>query len=121
MSLARRPGPIVPFIAETGGQNALIVDFSALTEKVVTHVIYSGFNSAGQCCSVLRILCLQEDIADPVIRMLKGAMDELVLGDPCLLSTDIGPVIDQHALQMLIKYVDAMRNQAHVLHQVSVT
>ena len=101
-SLAGRDGPIVPLIAETGGMNALIADSSALPEQVVGDVLRSAFDSAGQRCSALRILFLQADIADKVTAMLAGAMAELRLGDPGLLRTDIGPVIDdaaRHALE----------------------
>ena len=96
-ALAARPGPIVPFIAETGGLNAMIVDSSALAEQVVTDVLASAFGSAGQRCSALRLLCLQEDIADRVLHMLQGAMATLVIGDPIDLATDVGPVIDEEA------------------------
>jgi RHH-type transcriptional regulator, proline utilization regulon repressor / proline dehydrogenase / delta 1-pyrroline-5-carboxylate dehydrogenase len=100
--LANRAGPIVPFIAETGGMNALIADSSALPEQIVGDVLRSAFDSAGQRCSALRILFLQADIADKVSSMLAGAVAELRLGDPGLISTDIGPVIDdaaRHALE----------------------
>ncbi|HSW94422.1 MAG TPA: bifunctional proline dehydrogenase/L-glutamate gamma-semialdehyde dehydrogenase PutA [Gammaproteobacteria bacterium] len=117
-SLAKRTGPIVPLIAETGGQNAMIVDSSALPEQVVSDVIQSAFNSAGQRCSALRVLFLQEDIAPRVIDMLKGAMQELSMGDPALLSTDIGPVIDKDALQMLNNHVAAMQKEATLIYQV---
>jgi RHH-type proline utilization regulon transcriptional repressor/proline dehydrogenase/delta 1-pyrroline-5-carboxylate dehydrogenase len=96
-ALAARPGPIVPFIAETGGLNAMIVDSSALAEQVVTDVISSAFGSAGQRCSALRLLCLQEDIAPRVLHMLQGAAETLVIGDPIELATDVGPVIDDDA------------------------
>jgi RHH-type proline utilization regulon transcriptional repressor/proline dehydrogenase/delta 1-pyrroline-5-carboxylate dehydrogenase len=95
--LAARSGPIVPFIAETGGLNAMIVDSSALAEQVVTDVLASAFGAAGQRCSALRLLCLQEDIADRVLHMLQGAMETLVIGDPIDLATDVGPVIDEGA------------------------
>ncbi len=100
-SLAARDGPIVPLIAETGGQNAMIVDSSALPEQVVGDALVSAFRSAGQRCSALRVLFLQEDVADRIIDMLAGAMAELKVGDPGLLSTDIGPVIDEDACAML--------------------
>ena len=87
-------GAIVPLIAETGGQNVMIVDSTALPEQVVDDVISSAFQSAGQRCSALRVLYLQEDVADKVIEMLTGAMACLTLGDPLKLSTDVGPVID---------------------------
>ncbi|NNC99421.1 MAG: bifunctional proline dehydrogenase/L-glutamate gamma-semialdehyde dehydrogenase PutA, partial [Gammaproteobacteria bacterium] len=107
--LAERPGAIVPLIAETGGQNAIIVDSSALHEQVVDDVINSAFNSAGQRCSALRVLFLQEQIADKVIEMLVGAMDALELGDPLQLSTDIGPVIDDRARAGLEQHIAAMQ------------
>ena len=100
-SLAQRDGPIPVLIAETGGQNAMIVDSSALPEQVVIDVVQSAFNSAGQRCSALRVLCVQEDIAPRVLRLLAGCMDELVLGDPALLQTDVGPVIDEPARSLL--------------------
>jgi RHH-type transcriptional regulator, proline utilization regulon repressor / proline dehydrogenase / delta 1-pyrroline-5-carboxylate dehydrogenase len=116
-TLASRSGPIVPLVAETGGQNAMIVDSSALPEQVVADVIQSAFNSAGQRCSALRVLFLQTDIAERVITMLKGAMDELNMGDPCLLSTDIGPVIDAEAQQMLKAHAEKMQKQAKIIYQ----
>src|SRR6202012_5772011 len=94
-ALAARPGPIVPLIAETGGLNAMIVESSALAEQGVTDVLASGFCLVGQRCSALRLLCLQEDIADRVLHMLQGAMETLVIGDPMDLATDVGPVIDE--------------------------
>ncbi len=100
-SLAAREGPIATLIAETGGQNAMLVDSSALPEQVVIDVVQSAFNSAGQRCSALRVLCLQEDIAPRVLELLAGHMDELVVGDPGLLTTDVGPVIDREALRAL--------------------
>ncbi len=100
-SLAAREGAIIPLIAETGGQNAMIVDSSALIEQVVDDVIISAFGSAGQRCSALRVLFVQDDIADQLINMLCGAMQCLKIGDPADLSTDIGPVIDDIALNKL--------------------
>jgi RHH-type transcriptional regulator, proline utilization regulon repressor / proline dehydrogenase / delta 1-pyrroline-5-carboxylate dehydrogenase len=96
-SLAQRGGPLVPFIAETGGINAMIVDSSALPEQVVTDVLAGAFGSAGQRCSALRLLCLQQDIADRVLRMLQGAAEALAIGDPLDPATDVGPVIDAAA------------------------
>ena len=96
-------------VAETGGQNAMIVDSSALSEQVVADALTSAFDSAGQRCSALRILCLQEDIADRVMEMLKGAMQELRIGDTSLLATDVGPVIDADAQKMLAAHVARMR------------
>ncbi|MBT6511419.1 MAG: bifunctional proline dehydrogenase/L-glutamate gamma-semialdehyde dehydrogenase PutA, partial [Rhodospirillaceae bacterium] len=116
-ALAERPGPIVPLIAETGGQNAMIVDSTALPEQVTVDVIQSAVNSAGQRCSALRVLCLQEDIADKVIIMLTGAMAELKIGDPGLLETDVGPVIDDDARAMLEAHVDRMSRDARVLYR----
>ncbi len=96
-TLAAREGPIPVLIAETGGQNAMIVDSSALPEQVVHDAVQSSFNSAGQRCSALRVLCVQEDIAPKVLRLLAGYMDQLVIGDPAMLATDVGPVIDATA------------------------
>jgi len=102
-SLAKRDGAIIPFIAETGGLNAMIADSSALPEQVVNDVITSSFNSAGQRCSALRVLCVQRDIADRIRQLLDGAMRELRVGGPAALSTDIGPVIDREAFEMLVQ------------------
>ena len=104
-TLAARDAPLATLIAETGGQNAMLVDSSALPEQVVEDVVGSAFLSAGQRCSALRVLFLQEDIAERVIEILGGAMQELVVGDPRLLSTDVGPVIDEEALSVLEKHV----------------
>ena len=117
-TLAHRPGPMVPFIAETGGQNAMIVDSSALPEQVVGDVISSAFNSAGQRCSALRVLFVQEDIAPRLLSMLQGAMAELAVGDPSLLSTDVGPVIDREALKTLRHHFMTMQKEAKLLYQV---
>jgi len=103
-TLAVKPGAITPLIAETGGQNAMIVDSSALPEQVVDDVILSAFGSAGQRCSALRVLYLQEDIADTITEMLRGKLAELHMGNPMDLSTDIGPVIDEEALQTLTEH-----------------
>jgi RHH-type proline utilization regulon transcriptional repressor/proline dehydrogenase/delta 1-pyrroline-5-carboxylate dehydrogenase len=100
-SLANREGPIPVLIAETGGQNAMIVDSSALPEQVVLDAVQSGFNSAGQRCSALRALFVQEDIAPRICNLLAGYMDELVIGDPLQLATDVGPVIDEASRDML--------------------
>jgi len=101
LRLAARPGPIIPFIAETGGVNAMIADSSALTEQLADDVIRSAFNSAGQRCSALRVLFVQEESAGRVLEMLAGAMAQLRVGDPMLMSTDIGPLIDMQALNRL--------------------
>jgi len=115
-SLASKPGPIVPLIAETGGQNALIADSSSLPEQVVRDVLLSAFNSAGQRCSALRVLFIQADIADKVIGMLKGAMQELVIGDPGALRTDVGPVIDEEARQSLLAHAAKLDSDARLIH-----
>ncbi len=115
-ALAAKPGPIVPLIAETGGQNALIADSSALAEQVVRDVVLSAFNSAGQRCSALRVLFIQEDIADKVITMLKGAMAELVVGDPADIRTDVGPVIDEEARQTLLAHAARLDSFARLIH-----
>ncbi|WP_419728851.1 bifunctional proline dehydrogenase/L-glutamate gamma-semialdehyde dehydrogenase PutA [Lichenicola sp.] len=98
----------IPLIAETGGQNALLVDSAALPEQVVTDAISSAFDSAGQRCSALRVLCVQEDAAAPILAMLKGAMAELRVGDPLLLATDVGPVIDEAARERLERHIDRL-------------
>ncbi|NMP31859.1 bifunctional proline dehydrogenase/L-glutamate gamma-semialdehyde dehydrogenase PutA [Thalassotalea sp. M1531] len=113
--LAERSGDPVPLIAETGGQNCMVVDSTALPEQVVDDVVASGFQSAGQRCSALRVLFLQEDVADKVITMIKGAMQELHVGDPALLTTDVGPVIDKRALNALNEHVDYL-NSRGTLH-----
>jgi RHH-type proline utilization regulon transcriptional repressor/proline dehydrogenase/delta 1-pyrroline-5-carboxylate dehydrogenase len=114
-ALARREGPLLPLVAETGGMNAMIVDSSALPEQVVRDSLTSAFNSAGQRCSALRLLCLPEHTADEIVRMLRGAMDELVIGDPYLLATDVGPVIDDDARAMLERYVT--EHESAVVHR----
>jgi RHH-type proline utilization regulon transcriptional repressor/proline dehydrogenase/delta 1-pyrroline-5-carboxylate dehydrogenase len=108
-SLANREGPIPVLIAETGGQNAMIVDSSALPEQVVLDAVQSGFNSAGQRCSALRVLFVQQEVAPRVCNLLAGYMDELVIGDPLQLQTDVGPVIDEASRDML---------RAHAAHIV---
>jgi len=108
-TLAERDGPIIPFVAETGGQNAMIVDSSALPEQVTRDVISSAFQSAGQRCSALRVLFVQEDVADGMIKMIAGAMEALKVGDPSDLATDVGPVIDEPAKKVLdehLKWLD---------------
>ena len=119
-ALAARRGPIAPLIAETGGQNAMIVDSSALVEQVVADVITSAFNSAGQRCSALRVLFLQTEIADRVLEMLAGAMDELVIGDPMALGTDVGPVIDEGARAGLEAHAQRMDDSARLIRALSV-
>jgi RHH-type proline utilization regulon transcriptional repressor/proline dehydrogenase/delta 1-pyrroline-5-carboxylate dehydrogenase len=100
-TLADRDGPIIPFIAETGGQNAMIVDSSALPEQVTRDVIASAFQSAGQRCSACRVVFVQEDVAEGMIRMIAGAMQALKMGDPRDFATDVGPVVDEEAKQAL--------------------
>ncbi|MDX1516268.1 MAG: bifunctional proline dehydrogenase/L-glutamate gamma-semialdehyde dehydrogenase PutA [Woeseiaceae bacterium] len=116
-SLAGRDGPIAALIAETGGQNAMFVDSSALPEQVVLDSVFSAFDSAGQRCSALRLLCVQTDIAPRVLDLLVGHMDELAIGDPALLSTDVGPTIDAEARQLLQDHVDRMTTDAKILHR----
>ena len=108
-TLAARDAPIAVLIAETGGQNALIVDSSALPEQVTRDVMSSAFQSAGQRCSALRVLYLQDDIADATLAMIRGAFEALRIGDPAELATDVGPVIDIEAQAALQGHVDAMR------------
>jgi RHH-type proline utilization regulon transcriptional repressor/proline dehydrogenase/delta 1-pyrroline-5-carboxylate dehydrogenase len=119
-TLAGRGGAQIPFIAETGGQNCMIVDSTALPEQVVDDVIFSGFQSAGQRCSALRVLFLQKDIADDVITMLKGALAELHVGNPENLRTDIGPVIDQKALDSLNAHSEYMEANGQLLYQCAI-
>lgn len=111
-TLAARKGAIVPLIAETGGQNAMIVDSSALPEQVVQDVMVSAFGSAGQRCSALRVLYLQEEVADKIMTMLAGAMQTLIIGDPIQLATDIGPVIDTAAQKNLAAHEDYLKQSA---------
>lgn len=107
-AIAARPGPIISFIAETGGINAMIVDSSALAEQAVTDIVASAFGSAGQRCSALRLLCVQDDIADRLLRMLGGAAETLTIGDPLDPETDIGPVINRDAREHLARYAAQM-------------
>ncbi len=120
-ALAVKDGPIVPLIAETGGQNAMIVDTSALLEQVIDDVITSAFRSAGQRCSALRVLCLPEATADKFLHMLKGAMQELRIGDPAKLSTDVGPVIDADAKNRLLQHVERLKREAKEIAVTSFT
>ena len=115
--LAERGGEQVPLIAETGGQNCMIVDSTALPEQVVDDVIHSGFQSAGQRCSALRVLFVQEDIADDLTEMLIGAMKELTVGDPTQLATDVGPVIDEKALKSLTDHQAFMEDKGTLLYR----
>ncbi|MDS9466071.1 bifunctional proline dehydrogenase/L-glutamate gamma-semialdehyde dehydrogenase PutA [Paracoccus sp. MBLB3053] len=115
-AMAQHMAPGTPLIAETGGLNAMIVDSTALPEQAVRDVVASSFRSAGQRCSALRCLYVQEDIAPHLIEMIKGAMDELVVGDPMLLKTDVGPVIDDEAREGITTYLQQKQNR--VAHEV---
>ena len=115
----RESGPIATLIAETGGQNAFIADSSALPEQLVKDAMGSAFTSAGQRCSAARVLFVQDDIADKVMTMLAGAMDELKIGDPGLLSTDVGPVIDADALKILEDHAARMAKEARLIKQAN--
>jgi RHH-type proline utilization regulon transcriptional repressor/proline dehydrogenase/delta 1-pyrroline-5-carboxylate dehydrogenase len=120
-TLAQRLGPDgapVPLIAETGGQNAMIVDSSALTEQVVADVLASAFDSAGQRCSALRVLCVQDDVADGLLRMLRGAVSELTVGNPCQLRTDVGPVIDAEAKNVIDRHIQTMTRRGRAVHRL---
>jgi RHH-type proline utilization regulon transcriptional repressor/proline dehydrogenase/delta 1-pyrroline-5-carboxylate dehydrogenase len=114
-SLAARNGPLATLVAETGGQNAMIVDSTALPEQVTRDVIASAFDSAGQRCSALRVLFLQDDVADRMLELILGAMDELKIGDPWQLDTDIGPVIDEPSRQTLQAHATKMTSEAKLL------
>ncbi|MGH8034166.1 MAG: bifunctional proline dehydrogenase/L-glutamate gamma-semialdehyde dehydrogenase PutA, partial [Lysobacterales bacterium] len=119
-SLAARNAPLAALIAETGGQNAMLVDSSALPEQVVQDVIASAFLSAGQRCSALRVLYLQTDLAEHVFQLLSGAMQELRVGDPRKLSTDVGPVIDQDALAILQAHSARMEKEGRLIARTRV-
>jgi RHH-type proline utilization regulon transcriptional repressor/proline dehydrogenase/delta 1-pyrroline-5-carboxylate dehydrogenase len=118
-TLAARDGPIVPFIAETGGLNAMFVDTTALREQVIDDVMASAFGSAGQRCSALRMLFAPHDTADVLIAGLAGAMDALVVGDPADPRTDIGPVIDEEARRALAAHRDRLGREARVIHEIA--
>jgi RHH-type proline utilization regulon transcriptional repressor/proline dehydrogenase/delta 1-pyrroline-5-carboxylate dehydrogenase len=111
-------GRAIPLVAETGGQNAMIVDSSALAEQVVTDVLNSAFDSAGQRCSALRVLCVQEEAAERLLDMLLGAMSELRAGAPARLATDVGPVIDADAKAVIDRHVESMRAKGFRVHQL---
>lgn len=115
-TLAARGGEIIPLIAETGGQNAMIVDSSALLEQVAVDVLTSAFGSAGQRCSALRVLFVQEEVYPRMLSLLKGAMAELNVGDPRWLSTDVGPVIDEEALDALKRHVRRMKDKHELIY-----
>ena len=119
-TLAAKDGAIVPLIAETGGINAMVVDSTALPEQVVDAVVQSAFRSAGQRCSALRLLCVHEGIADNVIEMIRGALQELSVGDPALLATDVGPVIDAEAFDGISAHIARLRAQATLIGEAPV-
>ena len=116
-ALAARDGPIATLIAETGGQNAMLVDSSALPEQVTRDVMASAFQSAGQRCSALRVLYLQDDVAESMLAMIRGAMEALVIGDPEELTTDVGPVIDEEAREGLEAHIAQMRHAGRKVWQ----
>ena len=120
-SLAGRDGPIATLIAETGGANAMIVDSTALPEQVARDAVASAFQSAGQRCSALRLLCVQEDVADTMIEMVAGAMAELNIGDPSILATDVGPIIDDEAQANIAAYVAEARAAGRVIAEAGRT
>ncbi|MEH6405111.1 MAG: bifunctional proline dehydrogenase/L-glutamate gamma-semialdehyde dehydrogenase PutA, partial [Sneathiella sp.] len=118
-SMAESGSSTAPLIAETGGLNAMIVDSTALPEQAVGDIIASAFQSAGQRCSALRMLYVQEDIADKIIPMLEGAMDDLAIGNPWCFETDLGPVIDTDAKQNIEKYCQALEKSGHLIKKLS--
>ena len=123
-ALAKRVNPDgapVPLVAETGGQNALIVDSSALPEQVVVDIIQSAFDSAGQRCSALRVLCLQDDVAERVLAMLRGALNEISVAPSDRLSTDVGPVITEGARAGIVRHIEEMRATGHAVDQVALS
>ncbi|HEX7761271.1 MAG TPA: L-glutamate gamma-semialdehyde dehydrogenase, partial [Caulobacteraceae bacterium] len=117
-ALAARGGPIIPFIAETGGLNGMFADTTAMREQVIDDAVLSAFGSAGQRCSALRLLFVPNQIADDMIERLKGAMDALVIGDPALAATDIGPVIDEDAKAALEQHLVRLERDAKILHRL---
>ncbi|MGH6887713.1 MAG: bifunctional proline dehydrogenase/L-glutamate gamma-semialdehyde dehydrogenase PutA [Rhizomicrobium sp.] len=120
-TLAAREGPLAQVIAETGGMNAMIVDSTALPEQVTRDVIASAFDSAGQRCSALRVLFLQDDVAEKMLDLILGSMDELELGDPFLLETDVGPVIDESARKGLGEHAERMTREARLLRKLALS
>jgi len=117
-ALADRRGAIVPLIAETGGQNVMIADSSALPQQLIVDVLQSAFNSAGQRCSALRVLFVQNEIAGPVIKLLATAMEEIQIGDPLLPATDVGPLIDRQAARSLQPHVTRLQEEARLLQRI---
>ncbi len=120
-SIANREGAIIPLIAETGGQNAMIVDSTALIEQVTRDVLSSGFQSAGQRCSALRVLFVQEEIADSLIEMIAKAMDLLKIGDPAKMDCDVGPVINMIALSKLNNHLGSLSSKGRLINKLSVS
>ncbi|MEM7683872.1 MAG: aldehyde dehydrogenase family protein, partial [Pseudomonadota bacterium] len=118
-AMAAHLSPTAPLIAETGGLNAMIVDSTALPEQAIRDILASSFQSAGQRCSALRVLYVQEDVAEPFLAMLKGAMDELQVGDPRLLATDVGPVIDAQAKDGIQAHIETARRAGRILHELN--
>jgi len=119
-ALAAKPNSPVPLIAETGGLNAMVVDSTALPEQVIDAVVQSAFRSAGQRCSALRLLCVQSSIADGVVEMLKGALQQLHVGEPAKLVTDVGPVIDDEAHANITKHVERLKRDAKLIAEAPV-
>ncbi|MEM9279205.1 MAG: bifunctional proline dehydrogenase/L-glutamate gamma-semialdehyde dehydrogenase PutA [Pseudomonadota bacterium] len=117
-SMAESINPAAPLIAETGGLNAMIVDSTALPEQAVRDILASAYQSAGQRCSALRVLYVQDDVAETVLNMLKGAMDELVVGNPWDLATDVGPVIDSVAKKKIFRHIQTAVDEGRLLHQL---
>src|SRR5690606_4435081 len=118
-TLAARPGPIIPFIAETGGLNGMFVDTTALREQVIDDVVVSAFGSAGQRCSALRLLFLPNETADSLIEGIAGAMDALAVGDPADPATDVGPIIDEPARAALETHLDRLRREGRIVRQLA--
>ncbi len=120
-SLAKNSSPGTPLIAETGGINAMFVDSTALPEQAVKHIISSAFQSAGQRCSALRLLLIQDDIADDLLSMLEGASQQLAVGDPGYANVDIGPIIDQDALDKILTHCDDLESKGRLLFKVPIS
>ena len=118
-AMAENAAPGTPLIAETGGLNAMVVDSTALPEHAIRDILQSAFQSAGQRCSALRCLYVQNDVKDKVVSMLRGAMDELRMGDPWHLSVDVGPVIDDEARQTIVHHIDKARGEGRLLHELA--
>ncbi|MCB1547528.1 MAG: bifunctional proline dehydrogenase/L-glutamate gamma-semialdehyde dehydrogenase PutA, partial [Hyphomicrobiaceae bacterium] len=119
IAMAEKGNPDAILVAETGGLNAMIVDSTALLEQATRDILASAFQSAGQRCSALRLLCVQEDVAAPLIEMLKGAMDELAIGDPTEFATDVGPVIDEEARAGILAHCEKLETEGRLLHKLT--